>query len=253
MSMRIDDLPGYRRRIRIEPRAGAVLAMLEDDMHCMAVTLHHAGGIVTAVEPRMERAPWTTCPGARATLVETFAGQPLAAVTARRAKRANCTHLHDLACFAAAHAGDARGLVYDILVSDPRDGECLLELRRDHETLLCWRTHGGLLAEPDEAAGLALPDLREWIKTLPAALREPARALQWAGMVAHGRALSIAEMQAMAPTMPPSCHTFQPERRGIAVHSGDVRDFSDGSAAPLDRTSDAELARLHQSTLRAHR
>jgi len=67
----VQDLPGYRRRIRIEPRTsaegGAVLAMLEDDMHCMAVTLRHEGGVVTAVEPVMERAPWTTCPGAGAT------------------------------------------------------------------------------------------------------------------------------------------------------------------------------------------
>ena len=248
MSERIDDLPGYRRRIRIEPRVhaqgGVVLALLEDDMHCMAVTLRHAGGVVTAVEPRMERAPWTTCPGAIAALVDTFVGQPLSAVTARRDKRANCTHLHDLACFAAAHATDARSLTYDILVSDPVEGECLLELRRDGEVLLQWRTRDGALAEPASAAGRALPELRPWIETLPEAEKEPARALQWAAMVAHGRAMTIDALQAMAPAMPPSCYTFQPERRRIAVHSGKRRDFSEGSARPLDSIVDSELGRL---------
>ena len=130
MNQAIDDLPGYRRRIRIEPGEGTVRAMLEDDMHCMTVMLRHEQGIVTAVEPEMERAPWTTCPGARAQLVATFAGKPLSEVTARREKRANCTHLHDLAVFAAAHASDGAALTYDVLVSDQVDGLRLLELRR---------------------------------------------------------------------------------------------------------------------------
>lgn len=231
-----EDLPGYRRRIRIDPRAdaegGTVLAMLEDDMHCMAVTLRHAGGVVTAVEPVMERAPWTTCPGARAQLIATFTGQPLDEVTARREKRANCTHLHDLAVFAAAHTG-GRPLVYDVLVSDPVAGERLLELRRDGARLLLWRERAGRIVDPESAGGLMLHELRDWIAALPADLQEPARVLQWAGLVAHGRTIPI-ERQSRATDLPPNCYTFQPERAVKAERVGRLRDFSKGEGEPLD-------------------
>ncbi len=245
MTTTIDDLPGYRRRIRIEPSDGAVLAMLEDDMHCMAVTLRHADGVVTAVEPVMERAPWTTCPGAPAQLIATFAGQPLAEVTSRREKRANCTHLHDLAVFAAAHAGDPEGLTYDVLVSDPIDGERVLELRRDGAVVLRWRERDGLLAEPESAAGLSLMNLREWIATLPAAEQEPARTLQWAGLVSHGRTL-LPEQYARASGMPPNCYTFQPERAVHAVRVGVPRNFSGRSGVPLEGFGDRQAAHWRQ-------
>jgi hypothetical protein len=243
MRENIDALPGYRRRIRIEPREGAVLAMLEDDIHCMAVILRHAGGMVTAVEPVTERMPWTTCPGAAARLVQTFAGQPLREVTARREKRANCTHLHDLAVLAAEHAGDAAPLVYDILASDPIERERLLELRRDGQTLLRWRESDGVLAEPQGAAGLPLIGLREWIAALPLAQQEPARLLQWASLVAHGRTLPL-DQQSHAAAMPPNCYTFQPERAVRAVRVGKMRDFTGGGGEPLAGFADQQIARL---------
>ena len=244
MSQAIDDLPGYRRRIRIEPQDGAALAMLEDDMHCMAVTLRHADGVVTAVEAVMERAPWTTCPGARDRLAETFTGQPLAQVTARREKRANCTHLHDLAVFAAAHAMDRQPVVYDVLVSDPVAGERLLELRRDGAPLLHWRERDGVLAAPAGAAGQPLMALRDWIAALPAEQQEPARVLQWAGLVAHGRTIPL-DQQSRAVQMPANCYTFQPERAAVARRVGLLRDFSDGSQVPLGSFGDKETARVH--------
>ena len=80
--------------------------MLEDDIHCLAVTLRHDGVRVTAIEPLFERAPWTTCPGAVARLTETFSGKSLAEVNARADKKQNCTHLHDMAVLAAVHAAD---------------------------------------------------------------------------------------------------------------------------------------------------
>jgi hypothetical protein len=218
--------------------------MLEDDMHCMAVTLRHRDGVVTAVEPLMERRPWTTCPGAIDKLAETFLGQPLSEVTARRAKRENCTHLHDLACLAAAHAADGQGLTFDISVSDPLDGERLIELRRDGECLLHWRERDGRLVAPVAVGGLALAELRGWIATLPQEQQEPARLLQWAGLVAHGRSMSLAQQQAMIGAgMPPSCYTFQPERAVHAIRDGTTRDFSPGGREPLDGFSRRELAR----------
>lgn len=240
---RIADLPGYRRRIQVEPRAGAVLAMLEDDIHGVAVTLRHDGAIVTSVETHADRMPWTTCPGAQAKLVETFTGVPLGEVTARRDKKANCTHFHDLAVLAAAHAGDEVGLRYDILVSDPSGGERLLEIRRDGQAVLAWIEHDGRLTEPAEIAGQTLFSLRDWINALPEPAKEAARLLQWGAIVAHGRTLPEAQ-QSNAATMPPNCYSFQPDRARIAIRNGERRDFSAGSGEPLAGFADKMISAL---------
>lgn len=245
MSRNIDHLPGYRRRIRVHAEEGRAVALLEDDFHCMTVTLFHDGETVTAIEPVVERAPWTTCPGAPAKLVETFAGLPLAAVTARRDKKANCTHLHDLAVIAAAHAGERGTLTYDVLASDPVDGERLLEIRRDGEVLWHWVEQGGVLAAPAEVAGQALFGLRDWINGLDEPLREAARLLQWAAMVAHGRTLPL-ERQSIAAEMPANCYTFQPDRAAKASRNGKSVDFSSSSRLPLDPIDDQERARQPQ-------
>lgn len=229
----IDALPGYRRRIRVLPGKGAVTAMLEDDMHRMAVTLRHRGGRVEAVEAETDRAPWSTCPGAEAKLVETFAGQPLSDVTARREKRQNCTHLHDLAVLAAAHAGDGAGLEYEVLVSDPVEGRRVLELRCDGRRALRWIEQDGLLVEPASASGQPLVALREWIGTLPSAEQEQARVLQWASMVAHGRTIPL-DQQSDATAMPPSCYTFQPDRAVNARRIAVPEDFSLSGRRPLE-------------------
>lgn len=238
------DLPGYRRRIRIEARDGAVLAMLEDDIHALAVILRHDGATVLAVEPVVERMPWTTCPGAGAKLVETFSGLPLAEVTSRRDKRANCTHLHDLAVLAAAHAGEGGGLTYDVFASDPVAGERLLELQRDGETLFAWVEQDGRLVSPPSVAGLSLPTLRDWIDALPdEAGREAARVLQWGSLVAHGRTMPL-DQQSNAAALPANCYTLQPERAAQAVRNGKRRDFSVGSDAPLAGFADRMIAML---------
>lgn len=229
---RIEDLPGYRRRLRVCAEEGSVTAMLEDDFHCMEVTLRHDGAAVTAIEPVTHRAPWTTCPGAEAKLVETFAGRPLAEVTARREKKANCTHLHDLAVLAAAHAGERGELTYDVLTSDPVGGERELEIRREGQPLLHWLERDGVLAEPAEIAGQTLFSLRDWINALEEPRREAARLLQWAAIVAHGRTIPL-ERQSNAREIPPNCYTFQPERAAKAIRNGKSFDFSDGSRVPL--------------------
>lgn len=234
---------GYRRRIRIEPLPGAVLAMLEDDMHCLGVILRHDGERVLAVESETERMPWNTCPGAAEKLVETFEGQPLSEVTARREKKQNCTHLHDMAVLAAAHALDTAGLTYEVFASDPVDGERVLEVRRDGVSLHRWIERDGLLAEPEEIAGKHLMNLRDWINSLLKKEQESARILQWASLVAHGRTMSMEE-QSRAIDLPPNCYTFQPERTKVADRIGERRDFSTSSRVPLAAIDDRMLARL---------
>lgn len=223
----IEDLPGYRRRILVDARDEIVVAMLEDDFHSMAVTLRHDGERIVAIDPFMERAPWTTCPGAIVQLRQTFApGQELAQVTARREKRENCTHLHDLAVLAAVHAHDRARIVYDVQVSDPVEGLRRFQIQRDGEMLFRWAEQERLLVAPPEIAGLELHRLRDWIATLPETLREPARVLQWASMVGRGRAV-MGGMTHRTIDRPPDCFAAQPERAADGRRAGEWIDFSD--------------------------
>jgi hypothetical protein len=209
---------------------------VEDDYHCMSVTVRHDGNIATAVEPVLARAPWTTCPGAVEQLKQTFTGVALKAFAARGEKQANCTHLHDLAVLAAAHAFDSAPLVYDILVSDPVDGQCRAELRRNGATVLGWVTDAGFkILEPAELAGRSFDQLRPWIDSLDPAGQEAARLLRWGSMLAHGRTIPM-EKQSDARRMPVGgCYTFQPQRIAEAKRIGKIRDFSNGTEQPLEK------------------
>ena len=82
----IENLPGFRRRFLVTPAPDRVTAAVEDDYHCMAVTLHHDGASVASVDATMDRAPWTTCPGAPVVLAATFTGVALAEVARRGEK-----------------------------------------------------------------------------------------------------------------------------------------------------------------------
>jgi hypothetical protein len=230
----LDHLQGYRRRIRITPQAGRVTSELEDDFHCMTVTVEHDGEVASAVAAVVHRAPWTTCPGAAARLRETFTGVPLAQFARRGEKRSNCTHLHDLAVLAAAHALDVGPLVYDILVADPIEKARFAELRRNGRTVLRWTEVEFRLVEPPEVAGMTLDKLGPWIETLEPARQEAARLLRWGTMVAHGRTIPLVE-QSDASRMPlGNCYTFQPSVAAQAQRVGEIRNFSAGGAHPLD-------------------
>ena len=243
LAQSLDRVPGFRRRIEVTAREGVVAAMLEDDIHCLAVTLRHDGLQVTRIETEIGRLPWTTCAGAPEKLVETFAGQLLSDVTARRDKKQNCTHFHDMAVLAAAHAGAQGTVIFDMIATDPVGGLRRLELRRDGELIQRWTEQDGLLSTPPEVAGRALFALRDWIATLPEPAREAARLLQWASLVAYGRTMPL-DQQSIASELPPNCYTFQPERAKHAVRNGTRRDFSDGSCVPLAEFRHKVLAAL---------
>lgn len=228
----LDQLPGFRRRFRITPEAGRVCCEVEDDFHCMGVSIYHDSECATRVEPVMRRAPWTTCPGAIAQLEQTFSGAPLAEFPARGNKQSNCTHLYDLALLAAAHAGDTAVTVFDILVSDPEGEQRRAEIRRNGETILSWVESGFSIVEPEALAGENLWDLRDWLAAQDSAMREAARLLRWGNMLANGRSIPL-EDQSDARKMPPNCYTFQPERAQVAQRVGQIRDFGPGGDEPL--------------------
>lgn len=229
----LDTLPGFRRRFLVTPLADKVIAAVEDDYHSMAVSLHHDGERVTQAESIMERVPWTTCPGAPAVLKATFEGVALADVAARGDKRSNCTHLHDLAVLAAAHAQDGAPIRYEILACDPIEGLSIAEIRRDGEPVLRIEHRAHLMTAPAEIAGASLMKLRDWIDGLEEFRREAARLLQWGAILANGRLIPM-ERQSNASRVPSNCYTFQPEQKVHAVRVGRIFDFSGAAIAPLD-------------------
>lgn len=233
---------GFRRRFRITPRTESVSAAVEDDFHCMAVTLAHDGTVVTAVDAVMDRWPWSTCPGATVELATTFKGTALAEVAKRGLKTSNCTHLYDLAIFAAAHAGDAEPIIYDVFVGDTEHGRKHCEIRKNDAAILDWTMANDILVAPDGLAGTHLMQLRDWIATLDPSTREAARILQWAALIAHGRDIPLAD-QSDATRMPPNCFTFQPDRALRAKRIGEIMDFSAGGRAPLDHFDGRVFAR----------
>lgn len=228
----IDQLPGFRRRFRITPAPGVVCSEVEDDYHCMSVTICHLNGVTTGIRPVLERAPWSTCPGAVDELRRTFSGLPLDAYAERGRKRENCTHLHDLATLAAIHASDTEQLVYDILVSDPVDARREIELRRNGEVMFRWTMIDGRIVAPSDLSGLTLDKLNPWIASLDARQQEAARLLRWGAMIANGRTIPL-ERQSDASRMPPNCYTFQPDRSVHARRVGVIRNFAPGAAQPL--------------------
>ena len=231
----LDNLPGFRRRIRITPTPGQVICAVEDDIHCMAVTLHHDGATAIKVEADMRRVPWTTCPGAQQQLTETFTGVALKDFPTRGGKKANCTHLYDLAQLAASHAGDESVSVYDILVSDrTADGKNIAELRLDKQRILGFVEDNFAFAEPPELAGMSmLGNMEPWLSAQSPQLQEADRLLRWGMLIAHGRSIPLAQ-QSDATSMPPNCFTFQPERAVVAVRVGKIKDFSGGQSQPLE-------------------
>jgi hypothetical protein len=244
----IDSLPGFRRRFIVTPSSNRVSAEVEDDYHCMGVAVHHDGEAATKIEAVMQRAPWTTCPGAIAAVEQTFTGVPLKGFAARGEKRTNCTHLHDLATLAAAHAFDSAPVVFDILVSDPVNGQRQSQLRRNGTPLLRWVQSEGLFVEPAELAGKSFEQLRAWMDSLDPERQEAARLLRWGATIAHGRVIPW-ERQSDSSRMPiGNCYTFQPERVADARRVGQVRDFSNGPQ-PLEehRPAPGRAADPHHS------
>ncbi|WP_310531985.1 hypothetical protein [Novosphingobium sp.] len=227
------NLPGFRRRFLITPAQFAVTAALEDDIHRMVVTLHHDGESVTRVEAEMARHPWDLCPGAVAKVEADFAGRPLAPSARDIDKKANCTHLFDLAELALRHAGDAAPTPYEMLVSDPADGRVTAVLRRNGQERLRWHLQDDQMLEPHPAKGLPLIGLRPWIASLSDEARHEARMLQWASLAAHGRQMPW-EPDTPFRALPGSCFASQLGRHENCQRIGERIDFSKpGARLPL--------------------
>ena len=230
--------PAFCRRVLIEPMPGCVIAELEDDWHRMVVTVRHDGRVASTVEGEMIRWPWTTCRGAIPRLAETFGGVALADFARRGEKTTNCTHLHDLAVFAAGHAHGTGPVAYDVAVTDPPEGQRSARVLRNGAKAMEWTLTGSDLLAPDELAGQTLFSLNDWIARLDPAGKETARILRWAAILAFGRAMDMPEGMSATAFAGGACFTFQPGVAEEAVRRPDVpRDFSQTDTSPMSDKS----------------
>lgn len=198
----------------------------------MGVTLRHDGRRITGVAAELVRAPWSTCPGAVAKLEETFTGATLDEAVAHGEKKQNCTHLHDMAGYAAAHALDGAPTHYRVIATDPVTGVRNLSVTRNGEPVHHWIERDNRLVEPAELGGRSLFEIGDWLAGLDTAGQEAARILRWGAIVAHGRQIPI-EDQSDASRIPPNCYTFQPGRRARARRVGEIVDFATVAREPL--------------------
>jgi Protein of unknown function (DUF2889) len=211
-----------------------VVGWVEDDFHHFGVTIEHADGHVRAVRVATVRYPWATC---------LEVGAPLQALVGcevpRRASdigamvdmRAQCTHVFDLSGLVLAHITRAdRHRRYEVLVSDPDIlrwngeyrpvfGPLRAELFQNDERVMYWEIADNAITTPGEYAGQSLGGgFRAWTESMDEASAEHATILRRAILVAGGRAIDHDRIaSAAAMHQPALCHSFQPERREMAV------------------------------------
>jgi hypothetical protein len=226
----------YRRRLALHGSRRRVEAQLEDGPHGFRLRLCHDGHVVTALESQALRFPFNTCPGAIDAL-QPLLGTPLD-VDAAALRRIidpgnNCTHLHDLATLALAHARRSRSSrVYDIEVPDERDGQTTVRVALNGVTVHDWRVRDQHVVGPDAVAGgPLLAGFYRWaISRFSGDQLEAATIAQRGYFVAQARRYDFASA-AGAPAsddqMPQgACYSYNHGVVEHALRTGTVRDFS---------------------------
>jgi len=234
----------YRRRVRLVGAAGVVRAEMEDCLHGMRCSVHHADGVITDIQSEMLRVPISTCGGAV---------QPIRALVGQRVDlderelgqiagpRRNCTHLLDLALLAIAHIRRGAGVrQYDVAITDETEQGTIASVRLDNALVHEWRIAKGAFVEPGRWAGQ--PVLQGFAKWAGAAYRgdelEAARVLQKGYFVACARFYDVGALDgkpsAGEKAMLGSCHSYSP---GVVEHAvrnhKTVRDFTHREEALL--------------------
>ncbi len=243
----------YRRTILVEAAAGEVRGELADDFHHFAVRVRHDDAAVCEIDGEPVRVPWTTCPGALTPLrrMEGVALElPLLELLRHSPAREQCTHWHDLACLAIAHAaraarGGPAARRYDFAMPDREGRATTCSLARDEEPCARWHLEGMQIVEADDAsfAGLKIgtAPFREHLARItdPEAL-EAAWVLQRAFFIGLGRQHDFERMptaEVFGAMVGGSCHTYSPERMASGERiRGTVRDFTDRPGDVLERS-----------------
>jgi len=228
---------GCRRNQLIDPRAGLVRADVEDDFHHFWVEIEHDGERVLAMRAGAVRWPWSICPAAGTFLAERMTGARLDALAQVDSPYSHCTHQHDLALLAAAHALDEEPTLLSSFSSDRVEPTRTAELYRNGEPVLSWEIAGSDIVSPGVGHGLSLRRLKEWEGMLSPSDREAARVLRRTIFISGGRFFDYAQ----TPTADKiaasagACYTFQPERSAEGVLTMERRDFSEGGVPLRER------------------
>jgi hypothetical protein len=235
------DHGAYRRRIRLVTTGlGEVEGGLEDDFHHFEVTVRVDDDVVTDVEGRAVRFPWTTCPGA-VEPVRDLEGMPVSdrflSAGERADPKANCTHLFDLAGLAIAHAarggplGTARQYDAEIPLL-PRDGsQRVVKLWRDGELVHAWTLEGlACVAPPPFSETKWRGGFFRWANdTFDADDAEAIMVLRRAIDIGMGRGMdldAVDRADELEGAMAGVCFTMQPEQIHLGLRNkGTVRDF----------------------------
>lgn len=148
-----------RRRVKLIADDGVVRCGVEDAYHSFRLTLQHDGERITALQPTFHRVPLSTCPSADVPL-RGFVGMALdaswRALVAQENPRSHCTHLHDLAMLAMAHARRGGTRTYDVAVPDEHPDPVWATVHRDGVEVLRWRTWRGKILAPTALEGRPL-------------------------------------------------------------------------------------------------
>lgn len=226
--------PGMRRAILLDPQPGRIRAFVEDEVHHFEIELAHHDGIITHVAARTIRHPWTTCAGAGPLLADRLRGTALADAAGFDSPYAHCTHLHDLALLAAAHALDERPILFRMFVADMVAGKRRAVLARNGAILIDWPLDRETILPPHPQAGLSLRTIRQWGAALPADEREAGLLLRRVVFIALARTFDP-DRDAEVPNPPMgACFTHQPENFDPeARFRGSRRDLSTARQSAL--------------------
>jgi hypothetical protein len=185
-----EDEPGFWRRIALHPSPSELLAGIEDDAHRFLIRLSLQGEIVSDVEVKGERIPYTTCADAGEFFKQSLVGLPLHAIAAFDS-HSHCTHILDLAVLSARHAHDTTPTSFDLRVTDAVSGQKRATLYENGKTMLQWEVRDTLILGPGVFNGKDLRKFAVWKNALSTMELEQAAMLRRAVMVSGARAIPI--------------------------------------------------------------
>ena len=242
----------FRRTIVTRATGDTVVSDIEDDFHRFGVTLRHVDGRVTDVQGRAIRYPWSTCPAA-AHQLQRLVGMTITAtpdeIYRHTDGRYQCTHMFELAGVAVTLAARRdRERIYEIVVSDPKDGRQRATLALDGEIILDWFVADETIESKDRFHRLTFRALGEWAARNADPLAEPALLLRRGARLSLGRRLDVDAIPTAAGLNRDGiCFSFQPDtaQQGQRV-KGSHRTFDAPVAAPLGDL----LKTMHQAQIK---
>ena len=238
-------IPGFRRNQLIDPRAGRVRADVEDNLHHFWVEIEHDDVRVLALRTGAVRQPWTTCSAAGEFLSQRMTGARLDELLKVDSPLAHCTHQHDLALLAAAHATDSLPTLYSTFASDQHEPVQHAELYRNGVAQLSWDITDSEIVSPGLGSGLSLRKLRLWEHDLSAGEREMARVLRRTVFTSGARLYDYSRTPTADRVVESvgACYTFQPERSPGSRLIKRMRDFDNGEFPLAERIEEVKRQR----------